>query len=120
MDTQQNEKLMLAKPFATWGLVCERQPTGVQTANVEWVEVKHSPDGYEWGYGGSGPADLALNTLLAAARLGYLSQEEARAWYQEFKWAHLARMPLAGGNVPLGDIITWAIQQRENRRISQL
>jgi hypothetical protein len=23
----------------------------------------HSPDGFEWGYGGSGPADLALSML---------------------------------------------------------
>jgi hypothetical protein len=25
--------------------------------------VWHSPDGFQWGYGGSGPADLALNML---------------------------------------------------------
>ena len=24
---------------------------------------RHSPDGFEWGYGGSGPADLAFNIL---------------------------------------------------------
>jgi len=25
--------------------------------------VRHSPDGFQWGYGGSGPADLALSIL---------------------------------------------------------
>ena len=25
--------------------------------------VRHSPDGFEWGYGGSGPTDLALAIL---------------------------------------------------------
>ena len=27
--------------------------------------VHHSPDGFEWGYDGSGPADLALSILVA-------------------------------------------------------
>ena len=30
--------------------------------------IHHSPDGFEWGYGGSGPADLAL--ALAADIIG--------------------------------------------------
>jgi hypothetical protein len=28
--------------------------------------VKHSPSGFSWGYGGSGPADLALSILVDA------------------------------------------------------
>lgn len=28
--------------------------------------VKHSPDGFSWGYGGSGPADLARSLLIHA------------------------------------------------------
>lgn len=28
--------------------------------------VRHSPDGFAWGYGGSGPSDLALNMLIDA------------------------------------------------------
>lgn len=31
----------------------------------------HSPDGFEWGYGGSGPAQLALGILLHAAQHFY-------------------------------------------------
>ncbi len=34
----------------------------VQT-NVRWSVVAHSPDGFEWSSGGSGPADLSLNIL---------------------------------------------------------
>lgn len=43
----------------------------------------HSPDGFEWGYGGSGPTQLALAILADA--LG----DDARALklYQQFKWA---------------------------------
>jgi hypothetical protein len=33
------------------------------TTNVPWRHVSHSPSGIEWGYSGSGPADLALNLL---------------------------------------------------------
>ncbi len=40
----------------------------------------HSPSGLEWGYLGSGPAQLAL-ALLAHA----LGDEDALAVYQEFK-----------------------------------
>lgn len=41
----------------------------------------HSPDGYEWGYCGSGPAQLALSLLLdATGRRG-----TAVRLYQDFK-----------------------------------
>lgn len=40
----------------------------------------HSPDGFNWGYGGSGPAQLALAVLLEIT-----TKEEALAGYQQFK-----------------------------------
>jgi hypothetical protein len=42
----------------------------------------HSPTGFEWGYGGSGPAQLAL--ALAADVLG--DDERARDVYQRLKF----------------------------------
>jgi hypothetical protein len=42
----------------------------------------HSPDGFEWGYAGSGPAQLAL--ALCADALG--DDERAQAIYQAFKF----------------------------------
>ncbi len=48
----------------------------------------HSPDGFNWGYGGSGPAQLALAICL----LKY-SVDEARHTYQNFKWDVIARLP---------------------------
>jgi hypothetical protein len=46
------------------------------------LEIRnHSPTGFEWGYGGSGPAQLALALLVDA--LG--SVEIAEAHYQDFK-----------------------------------
>ena len=32
-------------------------------ASIKQLFIYHSPDGFEWGYIGSGPADLALNIL---------------------------------------------------------
>ncbi len=42
--------------------------------------VNHSPDGFEWGYGGSGPAQLAIAILADAVGDSYAVHR-----YQEFK-----------------------------------
>lgn len=47
----------------------------------------HSPDGFNWGYGGSGPAQLALAIMLKLT-----GKEEG---YQHFKWAVIAGLPQA-------------------------
>lgn len=49
---------------------------------------KHSPDGFHWGYGGSGPAQLALAILLE-----YLPIPVAENYYQRFKQAFVAKLP---------------------------
>lgn len=42
--------------------------------------IYHSPTGFEWGYMGSGPSDLARSILW-----DYLDQEPTRDLYMEFK-----------------------------------
>ena len=42
----------------------------------------HSPDGFQWGYGGAGPAQLALALLLDVTT----SPDMAQAYYQDFKF----------------------------------
>lgn len=42
--------------------------------------VNHSPDGFEWGYGGSGPSQLAFAILCR-----YAGPWTADRHYQEFK-----------------------------------
>ena len=49
---------------------------------------KHSPDGFLWGYGGSGPAQLALAILLE-----YLPIPIAENYYQRFKQEFVAKLP---------------------------
>ena len=48
-----------------------------------------SPTGFEWGYGGSGPAQLALAILADALDNDRL----ARQLYQKFKWRVIAPLP---------------------------
>src|ERR1043165_648532 len=49
----------------------------------------HSPTGFEWGYCGSGPAQLSL------AILAYHLRDDQRALtlYQRFKWEVIAELP---------------------------
>ena len=49
----------------------------------------HSPTGFEWGYGGSGPAQLALAIL--ADHCG--NDEQAFNFHHRFKWAVIAELP---------------------------
>lgn len=48
---------------------------------------RHS-EGFEWGYGGSGPADLARSILAY-----FYGPAVAEALYQRFKWDVVARIP---------------------------
>jgi Family of unknown function (DUF6166) len=92
-----------------------RTPDGVVHVNVPHVVVHHSPDGFECGYGGSGPADLALNILAAYLPIsknrarcfeGEVSAE-AYALHQNFKWEFIASMPRTGGDIPAEIIRAW-------------
>lgn len=49
--------------------------------------VNHSPDGFNWGYGGSGPTQLALAILLEI-----YGEEFAMHNYHKFKWEVIAEM----------------------------
>ena len=51
--------------------------------------MNHSPDGFAWGYGGSGPAQLALAVLLAAG----MPEQRALELYQVFKADVIAVLP---------------------------
>jgi len=56
-------------------------------------KVNHSPDGFCWGYGGSGPAQLAAAILLELT--GSIDG------YQAVKWEVIARLPKSDFEVEL-------------------
>jgi hypothetical protein len=63
----------------------------------------HSPSGFAWGYGGSGPAQLALAILLAAG----LAPDQALAHHQAFKWGVIATLPEGLPFVIVIDVSAW-------------
>jgi hypothetical protein len=70
----------------------------------------HSPNGFEWGYGGSGPAQLAL--ALLADHLG--NDERALRLYQA-KWQVVATFKMTGWTLTSEEIDA-ALEQIEGPR----
>ncbi len=67
--------------------------------------VNHSPTGFEWGYGGSGPAQLALAIL--ADHLGPGGENIALDVYQAFKLEVVAHLARAGWMLTTAEIDAW-------------
>lgn len=67
----------------------------------------HSPDGFEWGYYGSGPAQLALALLSDVLGGGAEAAPLAQKLYQDFKADKIA--PLQGDRwrMTAGEIRDW-------------
>jgi hypothetical protein len=60
----------------------------------------HSPNGFEWGYGGSGPSQLALALLADHLRDDALALQR----YQRFKWIVVAGLPAPGWTLTSSEI----------------
>src|ERR1700727_2385185 len=100
--------------------------------NIDQTVIQHSPPGFGWGYGGSGPADFALNILCLFLKHEHTPEcyDEAgllctgvvacwwgscseRAWqlHQVFKDEFIAKLPLKGGTIPGREIEAWIAAQ---------
>ena len=75
----------------------------------------HSPTGFEWGYGGSGPAQLALAIL--AEHLG--DDHAALNLYQAFKWACIAQIRGSNWSLSSEDIDNCLARLSEQQEASQ-
>lgn len=118
-DVAATERL-LAPVMAEAGYVLLRREKREPWTNVPRLVEHHSPDGFEWGYGGSGPSDLALNILEGLVRAGRYKdvypEDSGRTWddgrvsglawrlHHNFKWAFLANLPAEGGRIGLTKI----------------
>ena len=67
----------------------------------------HSPDGFNWGYSGSGPAQLALAILMK-----YVDADRAVRLHQDFKFKFIATLPQKDFMVTL-DVEEWIKQQKQ-------
>jgi|GEM_PF-600461 len=72
----------------------------------------HSPDGFNWGYGGSGPAQLALALLLEETTV-----QEAQRMYQLFKWTVIAKLNADTWAFTSQGVRAWIEAAREGKRI---
>lgn len=82
-------------------VVLWRDEHGVAHASIPHA-VRHSPSGIEWGYGGSGPADLALSVLLA-----FTDEATAERLYVRFKDEVIVRLPHEGGVLHAQAVWRW-------------
>ena len=106
----------IAEPI-TNGLVLRRDENGCWT-NCPHLVIHHSPTGFEFGYGGSGPGDLALNVV--EALLNHLEYsgprmqcydgecfEMAFELHHPFKWQFIATANRNGARIPFSDMVEW-------------
>ena len=70
----------------------------------------HSPDGFAWGYDGSGPAQLALAILIHAG----IPQMRALQYYQLFKRQFISKLERDSFRLDV-DVRHWLnVQRRSN------
>ena len=70
----------------------------------------HSPDGFEWGYGGSGPSQLSLAIMLEATD----DDRKALNLYQGFKFDVVSGLPYAERTIPIEKIEAWITSQADD------
>lgn len=75
----------------------------------------HSPTGFEWGYGGSGPAQLALAIL--ADVLG--DDLQAVELHQQFKWEHVAKWDGPTWKIGVDAVLRWAFEHDQEAQDAQ-
>lgn len=121
---EENPVLIECGSLAEVGLVCRRREDGVLATNIPQLYKWHSPTGFECGYRGSGPADLALNVLAQLIPLGSDGAEGWKIWdgqkvsatagilHHDFKEQFIARIPKEGGGVSINEIRTWLEAKR--------
>lgn len=69
--------------------------------------INHSPDGFSWGYLGSGPSQLALALLLR-----FTNETFAKHNYQQFKLDIIANIDQADFSIPASEIEDWIRKAR--------
>jgi hypothetical protein len=100
------------------GVTCRRAPDGTAISSIPQRHVHYAPTGFDWGFGGSGPADLALNVLAlflplapdatgVTLRDGSSVSEAAWALHQQFKYDLIATLPRSGGHLTAETIRAW-------------
>lgn len=87
--------------------------------------VNHSPDGFEWGYAGSGPSQLALAILTHHFHTTGDSQEladaKALALHHDFKAKLVATLPKEGWQLDshvIADTVSMVLKEEAERHFT--
>ena len=124
MENERYADDFLNLPIDPYGVVCQRigprmLPGSKVKTNVPHLFHHGSPDGYEWGYGGSGPNDFAWNIAEWFLRhLGYKGPTErvfsghqvsllSRRFKREVLVRWIAAMPDEGRHIPYNELETF-------------
>lgn len=77
-------------------------------------EARHSPDGFQWGYGGSGPAELARAILIEV----FPTDPDVRhpRCYRQFKFDVIARLDRDEFTLTDADVLAWRTKFDEGRK----
>jgi hypothetical protein len=98
-----------ALPRRTTDIRLWRTYDGAGHANVPQVTY-YSSTGFEWGYGGAGPAELALSILSC-----FVEPHEAHLMHGDFKDEILEPMDWEGGTISAGFVRAWIQAKRIER-----
>ena len=74
-------------------------------------KVNHSPDGFAWGYAGSGPAQLAYAILFDVTG----DEDKTSRLYQEYKWAVITQLPREPWTITAGSVLEWIATEEKKR-----
>lgn len=127
-DWDEDDDLEIVEVFEPFDVICYRTPPNrMDGCSVTWCNltqfiVHHSPTGFEWGYGGSGPNELALNILHMHLPAGIDGQPPVKlhrgfcsqvAWnlHNEFCREFIAPLPDAGGVIKVEEVQAWIGQR---------
>ena len=100
-------------PHLLRDVICTRTHDGkavVTGVTHDWVV--HSPGGFDWGYSGNGPLELALNVLLYATG----NRRFAGKHCLRFRDEVVGRIPLSGGVLRAREVLEWVARFSDDDR----
>lgn len=122
--SERVDSFLMYKPLTTSIILLRHRKFGIGT-NVPRLVINRSPMGYEWGYYGAGPSDLALNILEAVMTLNNYRGVRKKCFtgdcwnaayhnYESFCDRFIAVVPQKGAVIPYDEVRRWVFENIED------